>query len=113
MMTTMAAIMGALPIALAIGASSELRQPPGVAVVSGPIVSQALTLFITPVIYLDMEDVSKAATRLGRWLRGLLVHTPANVPAERSRRRGDEVSACRCRGGWRAWPSPAASGATS
>lgn len=82
MMTTMAAIMGALPIALAVGASSELRQPLGVAVVGGLIVSQALTLFITPVIYLTMEDVSKAANVAGRRLRGLLARTPANVPAE-------------------------------
>ena len=50
MMTTLAAMMGALPIALGTGASSELRQPLGVAVVGGLIVSQTLTLFITPVL---------------------------------------------------------------
>ena len=81
MMTTMAAIMGALPIALAVGASSELRQPLGVAVVGGLIVSQALTLFITPVIYLYMEDVSKVAGAFGHRLRGLLLRRPP-VPAE-------------------------------
>ncbi len=58
MMTTLAALMGALPIALAAGASSELRQPLGVAVAGGLIVSQTLTLFVTPVLYVYMEKLS-------------------------------------------------------
>ena len=58
MMTTLAAMMGALPIALGTGASSELRQPLGIAVVGGLVVSQALTLFITPVLYIYMENLS-------------------------------------------------------
>ncbi|SDP83812.1 hydrophobic/amphiphilic exporter-1, HAE1 family [Phyllobacterium sp. YR620] len=70
MMTTLAALMGTIPIAIGAGASSELRQPLGVAVVGGLIVSQILTLFITPVIFLYMEDLSrllgKAAKRLSR-----------------------------------------------
>jgi HAE1 family hydrophobic/amphiphilic exporter-1 len=82
MMTTMAAIMGALPIALAVGASSELRQPLGVAVVGGLIVSQALTLFITPVIYLYMEDLRHAGQRAGHWLRRRVLRPPSEAPAE-------------------------------
>ncbi|CAN7231640.1 efflux RND transporter permease subunit [Neorhizobium tomejilense] len=64
MMTTFCALLGALPIALGTGASSELRQPLGIAVVGGLIVSQALTLFITPVIFVEMD-------RFGRFLGGL------------------------------------------
>ena len=62
MMTTMAAMLGGLPLALGTGTGSELRRPLGITIVGGLLVSQALTLYTTPVIYLYMD-------RLSLWLR--------------------------------------------
>ena len=62
MMTSCAAILGALPLAFTFGEGSELRQPLGISIVGGMIVSQLLTLYSTPVIYLYLD-------RLRLWLR--------------------------------------------
>jgi multidrug efflux pump len=72
-MTTMAALLGALPLAVGGGTGSELRRPLGIAIVGGLIVSQMLTLFTTPVIYLYME-------RVRLWGESLR-HRPSRTPA--------------------------------
>jgi multidrug efflux pump len=64
MMTTAAALLGALPLVIGMGEGSELRRPLGIAVVGGLIVSQMLTLYTTPVIYLYLD-------RFGLWLRSI------------------------------------------
>ena len=66
MMTTMAALMGTLPIALGYGAGGEARQPLGLAVVGGLLFSQFLTLFITPVFFVYMDRLQSALSRHGR-----------------------------------------------
>jgi multidrug efflux pump len=68
-MTTMAAMLGGIPLALGRGTGSELRQPLGVTIVGGLIVSQCLTLFTTPVIYLFFDRLREA---LPRWRREIL-----------------------------------------
>ena len=64
MMTTMAALVGTLPIALGVGAGSESRRPLGIAVVGGLVFSQVLTLYLTPVFYIYMESWRKQLTQL-------------------------------------------------
>jgi multidrug efflux pump subunit AcrB len=62
-MTTMAALLGALPLALAKGIGSELRVPLGITIMGGLIFSQMLTLFATPVVYLYMDRLQRKRSR--------------------------------------------------
>jgi len=77
MMTTMAALLGGLPLALGTGVGSELRRPLGITIVGGLLVSQLLTLYTTPVVYLAFD---RLARRLARWRIGSPVDEP--LPAE-------------------------------
>ena len=80
-MTTLAALMGTLPIAIGAGASAELRQPLGIVVVGGLMISQVLTLFITPVLFLYMDRLQSGLGRLGGLFRSRK-HPPVPHPAE-------------------------------
>ena len=77
-MTTLAALLGALPLALAFGTGSELRRPLGIAIVGGLIVSQMLTLYTTPVIYLTLERLAGRRTAIPR----AVASEPGAVSAE-------------------------------
>jgi multidrug efflux pump len=92
MMTTFAALFGAMPIAFGQGAGSELRQPLGIAIVGGLLVSQWLTLYTTPVIYLYLE---RLASWIGRPYRPSRIHEalsdrPTPTPALAEGRHGAE-----------------------
>jgi len=70
----MAALLGAMPLALGAGVGSELRRPLGITIVGGLILSQLLTLFTTPVVYIYMD-------RLQSWIQGTRARTTAPAPA--------------------------------
>ena len=84
LMTTMAALLGALPLMLAGGAGAELRQPLGITMVGGLLLSQVLTLFTTPVIYLCFD---RLARRWAAWRkqRGLDLNTEAGFDGDAGR----------------------------
>jgi multidrug efflux pump len=75
LMTTMAALFGALPLALGTGTGSELRKPLGITIIGGLILSQMLTLYTTPVVYLSLDRMRV------RWLRahGRVPHPPGQI----------------------------------
>ncbi len=81
MMTTAAALLGGLPLALGNGTGSEMRRPLGIAIVGGLLVSQVLTLYTTPVIYLYMDRVSAGWSRLWHRVVGRPVAAPADSHA--------------------------------
>jgi multidrug efflux pump len=74
MMTTMAALLGALPLASGIGEGFELRQPLGISIVGGLLLSQLLTLYTTPVVYLYLD-------RFSLWCRRMFRGQPGPAPA--------------------------------
>ena len=74
MMTTMAAMFGALPLVVGGGVGAELRKPLGITIVGGLILSQMLTLFTTPVVYLYMD-------RLQTWMRPARAHQAVTSPS--------------------------------
>ena len=82
MMTTMAALLGGVPLAFGHGTGSELRQPLGVTIVGGLIVSQCMTLFTTPVIYLMFDHLRDALPRWRRYLlEALGIRRPSSGPS--------------------------------
>ena len=83
MMTTLAALFGALPLALESGTGSELRNPLGITIIGGLLLSQLLTLYTTPVIYLQMERL-KARFAGARRCRAELDLPAEPEPAQRA-----------------------------
>ena len=82
MMTTVGAILGALPLAIGLGEGSELRQPLGISIVGGLLLSQALTLYTTPVVYLYLDRFGARTKKTwNRWYHGIRRDQPSAPPA--------------------------------
>ena len=96
LMTTMAALFGALPLMLGTGTGSELRRPLGIAIVGGLIVSQVLTLFTTPVIYLLFDRLAPRASAPPEPRRhaGAAAGVRANEPLDARSSRGRSRRRC-------------------
>jgi multidrug efflux pump len=77
-MTTMAAMLGGLPLALGLGTGAELRRPLGISIVGGLLFSQLLTLYTTPVVYLTLD---RARLRAAAWKSRLTRRRPAPAVA--------------------------------
>jgi multidrug efflux pump len=77
MMTTMAALLGAVPLAFGQGTGSELRRPLGITIIGGLLLSQLLTLYTTPVIYLFFDDLARRFTKREKRTAAGLEHAPA------------------------------------
>jgi HAE1 family hydrophobic/amphiphilic exporter-1 len=88
MMTTMAALLGTLPIALGFGAGAEARRPLGLAVVGGLLFSQTLTLYVTPVVYIYMD-------RFQHWISGTGWFKPRRSAQREDRRRSEPAGVAR------------------
>jgi len=97
-MTTMAALLGGLPLAIGLGTGSELRRPLGIAIVGGLLFSQALTLYTTPVVYLYLDRLRLRLQAL-RPRRGRGRGRARRCLAKPSRKRSDSAA-----GGEAAWP---------
>jgi Cu/Ag efflux pump CusA len=83
MMTTSAAILGAVPLALSFGNGSEIRRPLGIAIMGGLIISQLLTIYTTPVVYLYLDSLAQWVSRTrGRLLPRRFRGAPPAAPAE-------------------------------